>query len=48
MDMRRGENETVQYSRQGTVLYVSHFDEQSTDQIILPKQVFGYWFGDTA
>jgi len=44
MDVRRGGNEAVQYSRQGTVLYVSHFAEQSTDQIILPKQVFGNWF----
>jgi len=46
MDMHCGDNEAVRYSRQGTVLYVSHFAEQSTDQIILPKQKIG--FGDTA
>jgi len=40
-NLHRGDNEAVRYSRQGTVLYVSHFAEQSRDQVILPKQVFG-------
>jgi hypothetical protein len=44
MDMCHGDNEAVQYSIRETVLYVSHFAEQSTDQIILPKHVFGNWF----
>jgi myo-inositol-hexaphosphate 3-phosphohydrolase len=47
MSTRHGDNEATQYSRQGTVLYVSHFAEQNTGQILLPKQVFGNWFCDT-